>query len=337
VADKNHLEIAKAGAKAIAEWRKSHPDERLELSGADLRRARLEHSDLRGADFSGSDLQWADLRWADLMNCDLSSANLMRADFHKADLENCDMSLCNLTYANLEDSNLNGAQLQEALFGRTRLFNTNLSVARGLDTCTHADTSFVDRETLSWADSLPDVFLTGIGVLSGFRATVIRVAVGSPSDVSSERQKARESIYEWNDSNAAIKQTVLLPVLWEYHGTPELGSHPQTIIDKRLLRNSQILVAIFWSRLGSPTPEATSGTVGEIERFLSEKKPVLLYFCTKPIPPDNIDSEQWDRLLGFKKSIQDRGLIGSFETLGELDRKLKQHLSETIDRIAQRV
>lgn len=335
MANPDHLVIVKAGSQAVADWRQTHPGERLDLTDADLRRARLEHSDLREADFSGSDLRWADLRWADLMNCNMSDTNCMRADLYKADLERARMDRCNLTYANLEDTNLRAVSMQESIFGRTRLFNTNLSVTNGLDTCTHADASFVDRETLSWADSLPEKFLRGIGVLSGFRASVLRVAVGSPGDVAQERDRARESIYEWNDANAAMKQTVLLPVLWEYHSTPELGSHPQSIINKRLLRGSQLLVAIFWSRLGSPTPDAESGTIGEMEKFLSDGKPVLVYFCSRPIPLQNIDSAQWDKLTAFKTTLQDRGLIGSFETLDDLDRKLKQHLSDTVDRLSR--
>ena len=111
-----------------------------------------------------------------------------------------------------------------------------------------------------------------------------------------------------------------------------MGDHPAIIIKKRLLRGSQVLVAMFWSRLGSQTPEAASGTVGEIEQFMRDSKPVLLYFCTRPIPPENIDVSQWKQLKAFEESMKEKGLMGHFETLDELDRKLKQHLSDTVDR-----
>ena len=57
----DHIAIVSQGSKAIAQWRKEHPTERLDLRRADLRGA-----DLRGADLSGADLSDADLASANL-------------------------------------------------------------------------------------------------------------------------------------------------------------------------------------------------------------------------------------------------------------------------------
>jgi hypothetical protein len=51
-----------------------------------------------------------------------------------------------------------------------------------------------------------------------------------------------------------------------------------------------LLVGIFWTRIGSPTGEADSGTLEEIERVGNAKKPIMLYFSKVPIEPDKIDS-----------------------------------------------
>ena len=213
MANTEHVAIVRKGTASVSEWRDTHSGTRMDLSGADLRRARLEHADLRGADFSGANLYWADLRWSDLQDCRFSQANLTRADFHKADLENAKLDQADLRYANLEDAELRGVDFAQAKFGNTRLFNVDLSTARGLESCFHDGPSFTDRETFSRIDMLPDVFLKGIGLLSGYPATVIKVVVGSPGDLAAKRDRARESIYEWNDSNSQLRKVVLLPVL----------------------------------------------------------------------------------------------------------------------------
>ena len=159
-----------------------------------------------------------------------------------------------------------------------------------------------------------------------------RVVNGSPGDVGQEREKARASINEWNEHNSKTTSKVLLPVMWEHHATPEMGAHPQQIISKQLLKDSQILIAIFWSKLGTPTTNSISGTVDEIEEFITDGKPVMIYFSSKALPQD-IDDSQWQALKEFKKDLQKRGLIDSFDSLEELDKKIKQHLSSVMDKL----
>jgi hypothetical protein len=82
-----------------------------------------------------------------------------------------------------------------------------------------------------------------------------------------------------------------------------------------------VLIGVFWTRLGTPTGEADSGTVEEIERFIGANKPVLLYFSNQPVVPDSVDPIEYGRLLEFKKSLEKRGLYDSYESEAELWRK----------------
>ena len=332
MANKKHVEIVLSGAEAVRKWRSNNPEERLDLQGASLRRADLTYSDLRDANLSNADLNWADFRWADLIGSDLTGANLTRADFHKADLTNASLQCANFTHANFEDASLVSANLSDTIFCNTRLINTDLSSAVGIDTIIHNGTSELDRETLAKNTKLPINFLRGCGLYSAFRALVHRVVVGSPSDVENERKAARDAIYSWNDHNAHHHGTVLLPVLWETHAVPELGDRPQAIINRQLIENSQILVCIFWSRLGTPTGEADSGTVEEIMKFMDAGNPVLVYFSTKHLP-QSFDANQWSRLQAFKKRIKKKGLIAEFETEQDLVAKLNTHLTATVKKL----
>src|SRR5690348_1735150 len=107
-----------------------------------------------------------------------------------------------------------------------------------------------------------------------FNARVLQVLIASPSDVAAERQSLPIAIYEWNSLNAEAMGTVLLPVLWETHSTPEMGDRAQALVNRQVVDGCDILIGLFWTRLGSPTGDAESGTVEEIERFLATNRRV---------------------------------------------------------------
>jgi hypothetical protein len=102
-----------------------------------------------------------------------------------------------------------------------------------------------------------------------FRAEIYRVFIASPSDLMEERQVATEAINEWNSQHAVAESVVLLPVKWEIHATPRSGVRPQEAINSELLQSSDILVGMFWTKLGSNTGVAESGTVEEIDQFVA--------------------------------------------------------------------
>lgn len=83
-----------------------------------------------------------------------------------------------------------------------------------------------------------------------YTATVIPVMIASPGDVAEERQVIREMIHEWNDINSARSKVMLTPIGWETHTSPELGVRPQELINQRLLVDCDLLIGVFWTRLG---------------------------------------------------------------------------------------
>src|SRR4051812_38874232 len=133
-----------------------------------------------------------------------------------------------------------------------------------------------------------------------FKATTFRVLIASPGDMPEERVDATEAINEWNAQHAAAEGVVLLPVKWETHATPTAGVRPQEAINRQLVDVCDILVGMFWTKLGTSTGVAESGTAEEIDQFVAAKKPALLYFSSRPIDPGKIDLEQHQRLREFK-------------------------------------
>ena len=159
-----------------------------------------------------------------------------------------------------------------------------------------------------------------------FNARVYRVLIASPGDVAQEREIAVDTIQSWNDLNSAERQLVLLPLRWETHSAPEYGRRPQEVINRQVVDHADLLVGVFWTRVGSPTGVADSGTLEEIERVASQGKPILLYFSQAKQDPDLIDLEQLQRLREFKRKTFPKALIETYSTIIEFRDKLARQI-----------
>jgi hypothetical protein len=110
-----------------------------------------------------------------------------------------------------------------------------------------------------------------------FKSQTYRVLIASPSDLTEERQAATEAISAWNAQHAAAEGVVLLPVKWETHAVPQSGIRPQDALNHQLVHECDILVGMFWTKIGTSTGVAESGT--------SSSRPANLRCCTFHIAP----------------------------------------------------
>jgi hypothetical protein len=163
-----------------------------------------------------------------------------------------------------------------------------------------------------------------------FSSETYRVLIASPSDLTEERQAATDAINEWNAQHAAAESVVLLPVRWETHAVPEIATRPQEAINRQLVQESDILVGMFWTKLGTATGVAESGTVEEIDRFVTAGKKALLYFSSRPIDPSKIDLKQHRKLRAFKVATYNKALTGTFASPEELRQVLLRDLMRQV-------
>lgn len=159
-----------------------------------------------------------------------------------------------------------------------------------------------------------------------FKSHTYRVLIASPSDLAEERQAATDAINEWNAQHAVAESVVLLPVKWETHAKPEAGVRPQEAINRQLVRDCDILVGMFWTKIGTSTGVAESGTVEEIDQFVASGKPALLYFSSRPIDPNKIDLKQHKKMRSFKDATYKKALTGGFSRVDELRQTLLRDL-----------
>jgi hypothetical protein len=100
-------------------------------------------------------------------------------------------------------------------------------------------------------------------------------------------------------------------VKWETHATPVTGQRPQETINSQLIRDGDILIVMFWTKLGSPTGIAESGTAEEIKEFVTAGKPAMIYFSSRPIDPSLIDTDQLNKLKAFKSDTYKNALVAA--------------------------
>ncbi|MEN6459101.1 MAG: hypothetical protein ABFC63_09230 [Thermoguttaceae bacterium] len=160
----------------------------------------------------------------------------------------------------------------------------------------------------------------------------VGVMIGSPSDAAEERQAITETILRWNAVNRD-KRIFVDPVRWETHATPCLQGRAQGMINAELIPISDILLAVFRSRAGSPTGKDLSGTIEEIREFMRAEKYVVLYFYEGDVDIRTVDPDQLKAMNEFRKEIQQHGLIGSYTSVGELREHVLCHLTSIVGRL----
>lgn len=163
--------------------------------------------------------------------------------------------------------------------------------------------------------------------------TVLRVFVASPRDVEEERDILEQVIRELNITWGRSRGIMLDLVRWETQAYPGISSDPQAVINEQMLDDYDIFVGILWTRLGTRTGRAESGTLEEFqrayERFRADPNAIriMFYFRKTPLPPDEIDPEQLMRVNAFREQLGEEALYWTYSTLGDFEAFTRQHLS----------
>ena len=160
-----------------------------------------------------------------------------------------------------------------------------------------------------------------------YQALVVRVFIASPGDVPDERDAIRSVVADWNAVHSLSRKIILEPVGWESHAVPRMGARPQAIINSQLLDEADILIAVFWTRLGTATGEYASGTVEEIEEHIKSGKPAMIYFSDAPVRMDSVDEKQFAALRSFRSLLLERGLTDSYDEQTQFRQKLTNQLA----------
>lgn len=159
--------------------------------------------------------------------------------------------------------------------------------------------------------------------------------LASPSDVVADRDALTSAVGKWNAQIGSALNARIELVRWESHALPALGRPPQEEINRQLVDGCDLGIALFWTRLGTPTEDHSSGTLEEIRQLVSRGARVLLYLCSRPIP-QSADLDEVRRLREELDRFKSEGLLASYSDEANLREQVQLHLTRVIAELIAR-
>lgn len=141
----------------------------------------------------------------------------------------------------------------------------------------------------------------------------------------------RDVIHEWNAIHSSSRSILFQPIGWETHSHPSMEGRAQGVLNDQILKRADLLVAIFWTRIGTPTGEAPGGSVEELDRHVKAGRPAMVYFSSAPVRPDSVDDAQYRALREFKEQCRARGLIETYDSPTDFRQKFARQLASKIN------
>lgn len=164
----------------------------------------------------------------------------------------------------------------------------------------------------------------------------INVALCGPGDVAKEIELAKKVIEDWNQSNFDVLNCGVRAVHWDSDAVPSMRARGQEVINWELIDKSDLVVAIFWQRLGTPTGMHDSGTAEEVDRAKSRGIEVMLYFSDIENVRADADPDQRDMLRAYRAKAMQSGLPWTFQSRSEFKKRFADHLNKKVHEILAR-
>ena len=142
-----------------------------------------------------------------------------------------------------------------------------------------------------------------------YSATVLQCLISCPSDVPrDELAIIRHEITVWNGVYGRVFSASIQPISWSTHAAAEFGQPPQEILNRQIVDECDMCIAVFATRLGTPTTNAVSGTAEEIERLQAAGKYVAILRSERQVKPSATDPDQLKELKQYISKIEKTGL-----------------------------
>lgn len=158
------------------------------------------------------------------------------------------------------------------------------------------------------------------------QATVYRILIAAPNDVIAEQRAIQEMISSWNTKYSAKMKAVFLPVLLEAQMVQEMNDRPQVLLKNQVIKDCDILIGIFWTRIGPDAALAESITIKVINDFLKSGKAVMIYLSSAPAVPGSVDLKQYGILMKFMDEFLKQGLVINYDSIGDFREKISMQI-----------
>lgn len=131
------------------------------------------------------------------------------------------------------------------------------------------------------------------------------IVLSCPTDVEIEKAVIESVINDFNRTIGINLDINLNLKHWATDSYAQSGGTAQELLNRQFIYESDMIICIFWGRMGTPTEKYESGTAEELQEAINAGKQVFLYFSNAPIPPKELDTEQFSRVQSFEKKIQE--------------------------------
>jgi hypothetical protein len=158
----------------------------------------------------------------------------------------------------------------------------------------------------------------------------------SPGDVSEERDALTELVNRWNAQIGRGLNARVELVRWESHATPDMTDTAQNVINKQLVDECDLGIAVFSTRLGTPTATHPSGSVEEIYRLIQRGARVMVYFDNRPIPREALRGDQYAKLEEIRTRFEQSGLLATYSDVANLREQVNLHLTNVITELVSK-
>ncbi len=171
---------------------------------------------------------------------------------------------------------------------------------------------------------------------------IVKIFLASPSDLNPEREIVADVIASLNAAWTKSRSLRLELVRWETDVAPGAGIHAQDVVNRQIGDDYDIFLGLFWKTIGSPTRNASSGSIEEFkrahERFLRRGAPsIMIYFkMAAPASLDDIDPLQVTAVRRFRTELSQLGvLFRPFETTKQFEDTLRINLVQVVEEVSK--
>lgn len=166
--------------------------------------------------------------------------------------------------------------------------------------------------------------------------TELRIFLASPGDVDVERTIVKEVIDEINITYGTPNGISIKLVNWENYSFPAMGDDPQDVINNQLPFDYDVFLCIFWTRIGTATNRARSGTVEELETALRKREAgedieIMGYFKTEPPSSLKDITEQYFEVRKLQKEFGENCLYKEYTATEKFQDIFRIHFTQYLN------
>jgi len=128
-------------------------------------------------------------------------------------------------------------------------------------------------------------------------------------------------------------KAVLLPVLLETPPVQDPGDRPQATSNQQIIRDCDILIGVFWTRIGADAGLQEPITMEDIREIQKAGKSVMIFLSSAPAIPGSVDLKQFGKLMMLMDECQKQGLVSGYDSIPDFREKLSAQIVSRILKI----